>query len=268
MITVSMMRSVKTALSDNPSGSAWPEATREYSSSLCLLKGTVNPGLRTARYEISARGGYYAVSEVGEQIAWLSSVFRKHTGFVSTMPSIINFSATAVKNKSGSTIAVEGNCSFHFFYMRPETAYNLNQGFCWERLFGSLNVVRGYPILRRSVPKSGLEMSLRYAASIIGSYEVVQWDERLVIKGFNMLMIATRVAADVMVWHLIVSEKPEERISYVDPKLGDIDIRPSDEMFLRHVEVKRHIIGWCTKATDFCGESILVDGFAITQNIR
>ncbi|KAF9773417.1 hypothetical protein IL306_008789 [Fusarium sp. DS 682] len=87
----------------------------------------------------------------------------------------------------------------------------------------------------------------------MGSYEVVQWGERLLIKGFNMMMVATRVAADVMVWHLFVSDKSEQRISYVDPRLDEIDVGPSDEMSLHHVEGKRHVIGWCAKATDFCG---------------
>ncbi|EXK28948.1 hypothetical protein FOMG_14802 [Fusarium oxysporum f. sp. melonis 26406] len=246
------LRSARSGIWTKP---AWPETTRGNYSNLCLLKGTVHQGRnRSVRYEISARGGYYAVSEVGEQIAWLASVFQKHTNFISIRPCITDVSTTAFKNNSGSTTAVMGNCSISFS-TRPATAYNPSQGFCWERLFGSLNIVRGYPILRRSMPKSGLEVPLRYAASIVGSSEVVQWDKRLVIKGFNMLMVATLVTADVMVWHLLVSEKPEERISYLDPRLDHIDIRPSDEMSLRYIEGKRHIVGWCTKATDFCGHS-------------
>ncbi|KAF5636038.1 hypothetical protein F52700_5352 [Fusarium sp. NRRL 52700] len=229
------------------------ETFRKSSSGLCLLEGTVNPGHDgSALYKISARGGPHAVAEVGEQIAWLASVFQKHTGFVSTKPSISYLHTTAIKNMSGDTVHVMGEYFFSFS-TSPETAYCPDQGFCWERLFSSVNIVSGYPILRRSMPKSGLEVSLRYVASIMGSSEVVQWDKRLVIKGFNMLMVATRVVSDVMVWHLLVSDKPEERISYVDPRLDDIDIRPSDEMFLRHVEGKRHVIGWCNKATDFCG---------------
>ncbi|KAF5644346.1 hypothetical protein F25303_5944 [Fusarium sp. NRRL 25303] len=233
----------------------WPETTRRRVSNTCLLEGTMNQGHnRDVRYKIRVRGGYYAVAEVGEQIAWLASVFQvhKHTGFRSIIPHVTDFSAMTSKKNSGTINAVKGKCSFSFS-TRSETAYNPSQGFCWERLFGSPNIIRGYPTLRRSVPKSGLEVSLRYAASIVGSSEVVQWDKRLVIKGFNMLMVATQVTADVVVWHLLVSEESEERISYVDPRLDHIDIRPSEEMSLRHIEGKRHIIGWCTKATDMCG---------------
>ncbi|KAI1066488.1 hypothetical protein LB506_008413, partial [Fusarium annulatum] len=233
----------------------WPETTRRRVSNTCLLEGTMNQGHnRDVRYKIRVRGGYYAVSEVGEQIAWLASVFQvhKHTGLRSIIPHVTDFSVMATKNNSGTINAVKGKCSFSFS-TRSETAYNPSQGFCWERLFGSLNIIRGYPTLRRSVAKSGLEVSLRYATSIVGSSEVVQWDKRLVIKGFNMLMVVTQVTADVVVWHLLVSEESEERISYVDPRLDHIDIRPSEEMSLRHIEGKRHIIGWCTRATDLCG---------------
>ncbi|KAG5762801.1 hypothetical protein H9Q72_009105 [Fusarium xylarioides] len=233
----------------------WPETPRGNYSDHCILTGAMKQDRdKNVRYEISAKGGYYAVSEVGEQIAWLASVFREHnhTGFISIMPHVTDFSATAFKNSIGSTTAVMGKCSFSFS-TRPETAYNPNQGFCWERLFGSLNIIRGYPILRRSVPKSGLEVSLRYAAAIVGSSEVVQWDKRLVIKGFNMLMVATQVTDDVVIWHLLVNEEPQERISYIDPRLDHIDIRSSGDVSLRHVEGKRHIVGWCTKATDLCG---------------
>ncbi|KAF5249308.1 hypothetical protein FANTH_5389 [Fusarium anthophilum] len=234
---------------------SWLETTRGNYSTHCILTGTMKEGRSTnVRYEISAKGGYYAVSEVGEQIAWLASVFKvhKHTGFRSIMPQITNFSAKAFNNSSGSTTAVMGQCSFSFS-ARPETADNPNQGFCWERLFSSLNIIRGYPILRRSVPKSGLEVSLPYVASIVGSSEVVQWDKRLVIKGFNMLTVATQVTDDFVVWHLLVNEEVGERISYIDPRLDHIDVRFSEEMSLRHMEGKRHIVGWCTKATDLCG---------------
>ncbi|RBR07986.1 hypothetical protein FVER53590_28855 [Fusarium verticillioides] len=247
--------SPKTVQSSTRTAPNWTGTTRENYSNHCFLKGSMHKGRnRDVRYEITARGGYYAVSEVGEQIAWLASVFRehKHTGFVSIMPRVTDFSATALNDNGGSTTSVMGKCRFSFSEI-PETAYNPKQGFCWERLFSSLNIVRGYPILRRSVPNPGLEVSLQYAASIVGSSEVVQWGSRLVIKGFNMLMVATQATADIVVWHLLVSQKPEERISYVDPRLDHIDIKSSEEISLRHIEGKRHIIGWCTKATDLCG---------------
>ncbi|KAF5979301.1 hypothetical protein FCOIX_5357 [Fusarium coicis] len=248
--------SIKTRRSGPWAKAVWPKTTRGNYSNHCTLTGFMRQIRDTNfRYQISAKGGYYAVSEVGEQLALLASVFREHSrvgGFISIMPHVDNFSTKPYKNSSGSITSVMGECTFSFSIF-SETPYKPNQGFCWERLFSSLNIVRGYPILRRSVPNPGLEVSLRYAASIVGSSEVVQWGSRLVIKGFNMMMIATQATADVVVWHLLVSRKPEERISYVDPRLDHIDIKSSEEISLRHIEGKSHIIGWCTKATDLCG---------------
>ncbi|KAF4960108.1 hypothetical protein FGADI_1126 [Fusarium gaditjirri] len=203
-------------------------------------------------------GGYYIVSEIGEQISWLASALRsaegKDNSFFSTTPCIENLSTSAVRSRRRKrTKGITGTCYLKFS-QRIEAPEDKEQGSCWKRLFSSPNFVRGYPIQRRSIPRTGLEISLRHAATIIGSYEVVQWDERLLIKGFNMLMVATHVATDAMIWHLFVAGKPEERISYVDPRLDEI-VMKHPEMSLQYVERKRHIIGWCTKATDLCGKA-------------
>jgi hypothetical protein len=100
-------------------------------------------------------------------------------------------------------------------------------------------------------------MSLDRMAAIVGSQQVVKWGDRIIIKGFNMLMIATMVAVDLIVWHLLVSEQPEERISYVDSRLDTLASNVSGETPLRIFEEKRHVIGWCSKVTDMCGMQIL-----------
>jgi hypothetical protein len=154
--------------------------------------------------------------------------------------------------KGGKIGNIRASCAFKIDW-RQTTGKDVPVGLCWKQLFCLPVLVRGYPILRRSVPKSGLEISLALAASIVGSHQVVQLDDRLLIKGFNMLMIATLVAADIMVWHLFVSEKDEQRISYMDSRLDEIDTKISDAVSLHHMAGKRHIVGWCTKATDWCG---------------
>jgi hypothetical protein len=69
-----------------------------------------------------------------------------------------------------------------------------------------------------------------------------------------MLMIVTLVAADIMVWHLFVSEKDGQRISYMDLRLDEINASTSDVVSLHQIAGKRHIVGWCAKATDWCGQ--------------
>jgi hypothetical protein len=69
-----------------------------------------------------------------------------------------------------------------------------------------------------------------------------------------MLAVATLAAADIIVWHLLVSDEADERISYVDPRLDDLNNRNLESVSLRMLEEKRHVVGWCAAATDFCGK--------------
>lgn len=117
-------------------------------------------------------------------------------------------------------------------------------------------LVHGYPIARRSEPNTGLEMSLGNMATIVGSNQIVHWNGRVIMKGFSMLLIATLAATDIIVWHLLVSEKAGERISYIDPRLDTLGIETSKEISLRMLEPSRHVIGWCSKVTDLCGEEL------------
>lgn len=206
---------------------------------------------------ITVTGGQYLVSEVGEQIAWLVSALHavplSPESFAMRFPSILDLAVHSPSRKGKRVGNIRASCTFRINRRQP-TVENVPLGGCWKQLLYLPVLVRGYPILQRSVPKSGLEISLGFAASIMGSNQVVQLDDRLLIKGFNMLMIVTLVAADIMVWHLFVSEKDGQRISYMDSRLDGIDAKTSDAVSLHHIAGKRHIVGWCAKATDWCGE--------------
>ncbi|KAK0766456.1 hypothetical protein N5P37_000180 [Trichoderma harzianum] len=205
---------------------------------------------------ISVTGGLYFVSEIGEQIGWLASVLQSssdHHGPVACTPSV-NDLRVRVQDEGSHGLTVVGSCNLSFDLETADIS-ELSPGFCWGRLFCNPVLVRGYPILRRTQPNTGLEMSLVDMAAIIGSQQVVQWGERVIIKGFNMLMIATMAAADIIVWHLLVSEQPEERISYVDPRLDTLYGKATKDISLRILEERRHVIGWCSKVTELCGDA-------------
>ncbi|KAI8664386.1 hypothetical protein NCS55_00947100 [Fusarium keratoplasticum] len=68
-----------------------------------------------------------------------------------------------------------------------------------------------------------------------------------------MLAVATLAAADIIVWHLLISSEADERISYVDPRLDELDSGNLEGISLRMLETKRHVVGWCAAATDLCG---------------
>lgn len=207
---------------------------------------------------ISVTGGPYFVSEISEQIGWLASALHSssdHHGPVACTPSVNDIQVT-IQEEGFYAPMVVGSCNLSLKLEIAETS-ELSPGFCWGRLFCGPVLVRGYPILRRTQPNTGLEMSLANMAAIVGSQQVVRWGERIIIKGFNMLMIATLAAADIIVWHLLVSEQPEERISYIDSRLDTLDSEAFKEISLRSLEERRHVIGWCSKVTDLCGMGFL-----------
>lgn len=203
---------------------------------------------------ISVTGGLYFVSEISEQIGWLASALQSssdHHGPVACTPSVNNFQVI-IHEEEFHALMVVGSCNLSL-NLEIADASALNPGFCWGPLFCDPVLVRGYPILRRTQQNTGLEMSLANMTAIVGSQQVVRWGERMIIKGFNMLMIATLAAADMIVWHLLVSEQPEERISYIDSRLDTLDSEVPKDVSLRTLEERRHVIGWCSKVTELCG---------------
>lgn len=205
---------------------------------------------------IEATGGLYLVSEVGEQIAWLVATLRRPPYgdyAMACTPRVEDLQVRTLSKEIEGSIVV-GSCDLFFDVEKRETR-DLTPGFCWGRLFYNPLLVCGYPILGRSQPGTGLEIDLGHMTAIIGSCQIVQWDQRIIMKGFNMLMIATLVAADVIVWHLLVNEKGGERISFVDSRLDEIPTDVLASHSLRTLETKRHVIGWCSKVRDRCGKS-------------
>jgi hypothetical protein len=105
-------------------------------------------------------------------------------------------------------------------------------GACWTSLFGNAVLVGGFPILQRLQPKTGLELSLGTLAYLVRSFQVVKYDERIVMKGFNSLLIATLVTSGVVLWHLYSSKRPIERISYYDDRLDTLNLTHNKEKSL------------------------------------
>lgn len=204
---------------------------------------------------ISVTGCLSFVSEIGEQIGWLASALRASPvvqGTLACTPHIGDFQMT-IQDEGTQKLMVVGSCNLAFD-LEPAQTDNQTSGSCWGRLCCNAMLVHGYPIARRSEPNTGLEISLGNMATIVGSNQIVHWNGRVIMKGFSMLLIATLAATDIIVWHLLVSEKAGERISYIDPRLDKLGIEPSKEISLRMLEPSRHVIGWCSKVTDLCGE--------------
>ncbi|KAF7550856.1 hypothetical protein G7Z17_g5427 [Cylindrodendrum hubeiense] len=205
---------------------------------------------------ITVTGGHYLVSEIGEQIGWLASAVQSSPDIqgASACTPRVQHIKMAVHDQETPAMTITGSCTL-IFQSEIVSADSSSPGFCWDRLFCNPVLVCGYPILRRPKPGTGLEMPLSSLALITGSEQVVKWGEDILMKGFNMLMIATLAMADIIVWHLVISQSSGERVSYIDPRLKAIGKGDSEGISLQKLKTKRHIIGWCSNAKDLCGDA-------------
>jgi hypothetical protein len=205
---------------------------------------------------ITITGGLYHVAEVVGQIAWLAATLQ----LSSRTDRVIRLIPYLLRDyKKGLAYSLHGHkpLKTEFFNLHTETstmAFDDINGSCWTRLFSHSILVRDYPISRRAAPGTGLEISLKAMASLVGSTQIVRFQNRIVMKGFNLLLVVTAIENGVVLWHALESSYTDERISYFGPWIDKIAISYTTMPTLRALENARHIIGWCSKATDFCGQ--------------
>ena len=161
--------------------------------------------------------------------------------------------STGMPPEGNPAVKSTGTCHLSFIFERLSTEDRDDSGLCWTSMFINPILVTGFPTLRRPDSTPGMEMSLSTIAGLALANEVVKIGEKIIIKSFDMLLVAVLTTASVAVWHCFVSENSKERISYFDSRLDSLRIDTSATHSLRLLESVRHVVGWCPSATDFCG---------------
>jgi hypothetical protein len=193
-------------------------------------------------------GDPYFLSDIAEQIAWLAATLR--------LPSHNHVLTTSVPRLN--QLPVRDNISTWQFFFDEEASSKLyldTNGWCWTKLVANPILVGGFPIpCRRTTSHSGLETSLDIMTDVVRTDQVFWIGDRIIMKGFNALLIATAFDSSAIMWHALISSTAEERISYFDHRLTGRLWQNEGLSTLRQLEDTRHIIGWCSPATDFCGK--------------
>lgn len=99
-------------------------------------------------------------------------------------------------------------------------------------------------------------MSLPMMVELIRSRQLTRVGGRVILKGFCSLLVATAVAGDTVMWHLVYNPTGE-RISYCDPRLENIGSIVLEGFTLRDLEARRHILGWCSSIRECSGIPVL-----------
>jgi len=211
----------------------------------------------TDEYLIVAHGDPYTIPEFIEQIAWLAAALRisppQETPVIMS-PRITTLSVEASTGIYPNRITISSRLTFEIQDSEPPAVSV--KGTCWTKLFTNPVIVSGYPILRKPTPAAGLEASLGIMTSLLQARQVVLLENRIIMKGFDTLLVATEFIMDgnLIMWHAYNSSKPGKRISYFDPRIEEITSKERDLPLLRSLKNCRHVIGWCSEATDFCGK--------------
>lgn len=228
---------------------------------LDVLSPTLRVGLDVLSVNtcfIKIHGDPYTMPEFVEQIAWLAatlSLTPPPQTLVIVSPRIYISSVEASTNQDSNEIWISGHLNFDI--QDDKKQFSLVKGTCWTKLFTNPVIVSGYPILRKSTPAVGLEASLGIITSLLQAQQVVRLENRVIMKGFDTLLVATEFVmdGDIIMWHAYTSSKPGKRISYFDPRIEETTSNERDLPLLRSLGNRRHIIGWCSETEDFCGKS-------------
>lgn len=210
------------------------------------------------KFVVEANGIADSVVEIGQQFAWLGAALRSSpfdSGITICQPSVERTNgenATSADDKVANTTQTHSekvSLTVRFAVANPPPDPDKPfLGTCWHSMFKNPVMVAGYPILSRSESGFGLEMPLDMMGILAGSTQVDLFDDKMFIKGFSTMLIATKLAQDFVVWHYLYNTN-QTRLSYFDHSLTSVD-----NISFNDLKNTRHIVGWCDDCKLFAGK--------------
>jgi hypothetical protein len=200
-----------------------------------------------------ASGISYCVAELGEQLAWMSTALASSKDDKITTysrPSIVKTTSRCNKR-----LGILQQCwSITHEDTRVRLRYDDDaSGGCWQNLFRNPVVVHGYPILRRIISNSGLEIPFDIMVALSNARQLVNFAGRTFAKGFSTMLAVTQIVGNTIWWHLCLGED-KKYISFEQldaPKAEDSNCIAG----VIKLSTSRHILGWSTRVRHMAGES-------------
>lgn len=200
------------------------------------------------RLTVTAEGAKSDLIEIGEILAWLGSACanpEKKEVLTYTKP-VFSVLEPISKLKDGSW---QNSLLIQFEHQSHETLDGART--CWRGLFGGMNIADGFPIARRKHKEAGLEIALNVMAELGDSRRANMFDQRLVLKGFSSLFVATAHIASSTIWHFCSCDA-NDRMSY----MAAIEFVERDVANITSLQSARHFVGWVDKAHQRTGRYI------------
>ncbi|KAI1130868.1 hypothetical protein F5Y10DRAFT_103811 [Nemania abortiva] len=224
-----------------------------------FITGKVDHDGSTAEFYVF--GNVYSLAEIGELVVWLSSALNNNSlghGLVYRRPACHIEKCLPGQQLGNPKSPAHGRIASSFlnftFAESPweRTGHPDSPGCCWLRLFGNRPVVRGYPIPRRSVKRTGAEISLDLMVQLINARKVSNFSGYILIKACSAVLIPTQRSNDTIFWHLVFDQLGGY-ISYVDPRIKELLQESLKGLTRASLETSRHVVGWCTNVLNHAG---------------
>jgi hypothetical protein len=171
--------------------------------------------LQDSEFIVEVVGPGCSIVEVGEQLAWLGAALRSspyESGVALCTPFVREVRVDDRLSPASSTLSVTDVTCAIAFALRPEPSVRRPSNCqCWHDLFKNPVIVDGYPTRRRTEHNTGLEIPLNIMAELAGTRRLNTFNGRLFTKGFSIMLVPTRHAGDLLIWHFTFQQgrKPD-----------------------------------------------------------
>ncbi|KAH5122994.1 hypothetical protein HBH71_038800 [Parastagonospora nodorum] len=203
------------------------------------------PGNRFFNTRFSVCGNMDWVADAAEALSWLGAALRPSTlqspddqhKVSCCTPSL---ECTPRVEPSGMDTKFDILCTF------DQVPADTTIGICWYDMFPHKLLVQGFPVPEKPSHMRGVELPLAIMVSTIGAQHVTVFNNNLLIKGFNRMLVMTGRDGVFCQWHYVFNKN--SHIRYAD--IADNRVRNSNPYYLKDDEYEewlqssRHIVGW------------------------
>ncbi|KAF1962385.1 hypothetical protein CC80DRAFT_400140, partial [Byssothecium circinans] len=138
------------------------------------------------------------------------------------------------------------------FVLEKHQEQKASSGQCWHALFRNAVIAQGFPVPVKAEKNTGMEIPLNILAALVRAHRIQEFGGNFFIKVFSALLVLTKYAADVAVWHLLYNQNGEH-LSYTSPKVVAAISAVPQPVQLHSLQSARHVVGWCSKVSCFAG---------------
>ena len=173
---------------------------------------------------------------VGQQLAWLGSVFQCSTGQLAL--SYADFTSES----SGL------NFSLQYEVVSLDDQEKTS---CWNELVGNVVLVPGFPIPERPSDAIGLEISLQLMATLADIPLATCYRRGYILKGRSLALVPVSGGDGFVQWHLF--QKNSGRVSLIEIHTMFPERLLLPDLNERTLSKTRAFLGWCSRSCNHLG---------------